>query len=56
MFANIIGNKLIVFDVFQNIAKPPLSLPPLGEVLGVTSVKQPMVFLSVNCSSKLALN
>ena len=37
----------MVSDVFQNTAKPPFGLPPLGEVLGVASVKQAKVLLSV---------
>ena len=45
----------MVSDVFQNTAKPPLGLPPLGEVLAVAGVKQAMVLLSDNRSSSLAI-
>ena len=56
LFLNILGKKLLVYDVFQNTAKRPLCLPSVGEVLGVAGVKQAMVLLSVNWSSSLALN
>ena len=56
LHVNIIGKKLMVYDVFQNTARPALGLPPLGEALGVAGKMQAMVLVSVNRSSSKVLN